>query len=293
MTEVVREAAGAIAPAMHALAPIISQLAATFGGVLLQAVQTVVGMIQGLLPLFALGEMFKLLMMALNPTVLGFMLLAAVLAPFSDIINTATALLGDAFNALQIVLRAVGETIGQLVMSLFGGDHKTVMDAMTEAIHWVVKELILMSVWLADLMGVGKKYRDSLAAELHKASEPQKDAADKAAPLNVHVSSLEQISRDLAIAAALAGQTTGSAMTDNAYLGKIADIVEKLAPGDLEAKLKEDMESALKTALDALWSKVTEWFPHLPTRPVPLPGGFPDRGGFNAGFGGLGGGPGA
>jgi hypothetical protein len=169
-----------------------------------------------------------------------------------------------------------------MITNLFGGDHKTVMDAMTEAIHWVVKELILMTVWLADLMGVGKKYRDSLAAELHKASEPQKDAADKAAPLNVHVSSLETISRDLAIAAATAGQTTGSTMTDNAYLGKIADIVEKLAPNDLEKKLKEDMEAALDTALGIMMGKIRDWFTKPDVRPAPMPGGVP------AGFGGLG-----
>jgi hypothetical protein len=253
LTGVVREISGAIAPAMHALAPVVQQLADVFGGVLTAAVHSVVDVLQGFLPIAGLTAMFGILWEATNPLVMGFQLLAGAVEPFGDIINTATSLLGEDFTVLQTTLRALGETLGQVIGGLFGdAKHKQAMDALTSAIHFVVKGLLQLTTMLTDLAGIGKEFRANLATAGAAATADHSAGGDKAAPLNAHIAGLEQISRDLAIAAATAGAGGGETKTDTQWLADTFKEVSKISAIDLEAKIR----AAVEYAIEAAWTKI-------------------------------------
>lgn len=221
-TEVTRRWAAILAPVMQQLAPVVRQVAETFGNVLVRVLTIFGNLLRAALPAVAqVAMVFGMVAEVLTPVLQGIsqvlrvlLLLARVgfeLSGFGLVVRVVTKL----FEALSTVLTVVDEAlsivevvVGTLVdafLEMVAGfiPVKDVMNRLNDAVQWVIRNMYVFAVHLARMAGLTNVV-DALIAHVEGKLQTGATAAQQP-----QIKTLDQLGKDLALAAAAAGGAAG------------------------------------------------------------------------------------
>ena len=219
---VVREWTAALAPVIQALVPIMQRFSEAFGNLLAGSMQTFGSVLQSMLPMLTQWlEVLQLSATMMNAFVQPLMIVARAMALFGRVLYEASGLgtviriltrvfeafsktfeiVEAAFSILEVTITTVVDSIMTMVSSIF--PFKDAMDQLTRAVQYAIRNLYVFSVMLAKFLGF-----DGLADALIASVEGKTRQGDTAAQ-SPQIKSLEQLSKDLALAAAAAGGAAG------------------------------------------------------------------------------------
>ena len=223
-----------LTPLMRALAPIVDDLMSRVEGVLVP----MVGMI---------AESFR------------------ALAPFIKVVTGAIADMVEGLRVVFAVLQgAMSVLFDEIGKALGVGDLKDLSVQLRNVIHDLVKTFVMFAASIAKYFGVLDPFLNVVGRNLK--SLEGTTPGTKAAPQNFRMSGLEQISKDLALAAFSAQGTAGTRVkTEAESLDDIFKLLENIKKEQgtnlekiLKAKLAEYQGEAKKFA-ESLWDKVQKW----------------------------------
>ena len=243
MTEGVRRAASLLTPAVDALAPAFRSLSEALLSFMMPAVQTTA---------HALKSM----------------------APLVEGIGQALHVFGDFLGVINVIMLSLKDALGDFLKTLLGGGNsggfKSVFDNIISALQRFLVTLIVTSAQIAKLFGA-TGFIEYLQKNLRELAAP--GTGGKGGASNVHIAGLEQISKDLAQAAATAagGGAKGPGFEEIAKeaLKQLEDINKGLNPlGGLVDSLKTKIIEAFKKAVEPLTDilddikKIIDKIPH-------------------------------
>lgn len=217
MTEGVRRAAAILNPAVDALAPAFRSLSEALLSFMLPAVQTTSHALKSMSPLI-------------------------------EGIGDALHLLGDFLGVVNVIMLSLKDALGDFFKALVGGGAggglKSIFDQIKEGLQRFLVTLITVSAQIAKAFGA-TGFIEHLQKNLQ---ELTKTTGGKGGVSGVHITGLEQISKDLAQAAATAagGGQKGRGIEDiaNEALKQIGDIASGVTP------LSKEVTTLVKTVLD-------------------------------------------
>ena len=236
------ELSSTLAPAMHALTPIIDNLMSVLEGSLVP----IVGM---------LADAF------------------VALSPIIELVTSIMASVAETMRVVYTVFRSALQVLYDVIKQMFGGvDLKDTGNQIREALQQLTKYFVQFAAYVAKALG----YLDPFAKALEKNLRDLegKRPGVKAAPENIHVSGLEQISKDLAVAAYAAQAAGGTRKKSEAeFLEELIKEVQEVQKNSktLEQFLDEMKDKLLKgfmEDLDNLWAKFLAWWSNSPLNPV-------------------------
>lgn len=264
-TDLIHRFADALSPIMQQLEPIVEQFTDIVSAGVAKNIQFMADSLERLLPILKLAvDLFEplnammqvqssLLQAVMSPIIFSLSLFGALIQPLLPVLKLFTALLDRGTESMAVwtkVFDAVGVTIGQLLESLvqtvaafFGvGKIGDIIDQLTEWFRKVIKQLVVFVATLAKMFGA-----DKLLDNLIEAFTPKKGGEEAVAAGQTSIKGLEQISKDLALAAA---QAQGTTKTDKdqeqlEYMKSIADAIK-------------DVKDNGKTLIDFLKQDVVE-----------------------------------
>jgi len=206
LNRVIRDAAGLIAPAMKALQPIMTELAQVVSQTVLPVVDE----------------------------------LGAIIESFSPIVVQLVGALTPVLTAFRVILTSVIRAVTDWVKALLGTGGTGWVDSFRRAVEQVAKYLILLSARIALLLGA-TGYVDALKKSLENLGgagvKPQGVAP---APEGVRTSGLEDIARQMAEAAVVAG---GGPAPEDPQLKAMTDILNELKALKADTNWKELLNS--------------------------------------------------
>lgn len=227
-TQIAREWASAIAPVMQNLVPIVQRFSDAMGNMLVETLRQFASLLQSSLPvLVAFLEVFQATMGGLNAFLQPLMLAVRGLMLFGRILYEASGLgtvvriltrvfeafskafevVEAAFSIVEVVVTSLMDAFMTLLSSLF--PVKDIMDMLTRAVQWAIRGLYVFSVMLAKFLGF-----DGVADALIKSVEDKTKQGDTAAQAP-QFKTLEQLGKDLALAAVIATGSTGQGGVKN------------------------------------------------------------------------------
>lgn len=209
-TEGIHNMAGALLPAMQAIAPVFNQLANVALSVLIPIV---------------------------NQMSVIFQTLAPVLSEIAGLFKVVADIIG-VYIAIQTTLFQV---IAGFIGGLVGGGVSGALDKFKNVIYQVIGIVLKLLTALAPMIGLGD-IGDKLAKNLEAAANPPAAGVGGAAQ-NIGLKGLEQISKDLAVAAASA-VGGGEAKKDKGLLDYLPDLT-----ADLRAIKDKDLATVIVEAL--------------------------------------------
>ena len=232
------ELSATIAPAMRALAPIIDNLMSILEGTLVP----VIGII---------ADAF------------------VALSPVIELVTSIMASIAEAMRVFYTVLRSALQVIWEVVKNLFGGvDLKGAAEGIRDVIHQLTKYFVQFAAYVAKALGYLDPFAKALEKNL-KDLEGQRPG-QKAAPENVRVTGLEQISKDLAVAAFAAQGAGGQRKKSEAeFLEElIKEVREVQKNGQTLSQFLDTMgDKIIKQLIDGfegdlgkLWQWFLEWW---------------------------------
>lgn len=303
-TELTRQYTSALAPIMERLVPIMQQFGQAFGNLLSGAIQTFAGLLRSMVPIliqfaqwFQLGAtIFSALVSAIAPVIRGFLLLSQVVYELSGLglvvrvltrvfeaMNSVMEIVQEAFNILEVTITTIVDMFVTLVSSLF--PVSDFMNRLTQAIQYVIRNMYVFAVMLARFAGLTE-----VADAIIKSVEDRLKTGDTAAQ-QPQIKSLEQLSRDLALASASAGAGAGQTGVKNQQ-----EFWQKTLE---EMKLARTNGTDIRTELREIKKAIMDLIPKFAIPGVPNPdagagglpsgGGGPNFGGIGLGIGGIGG----
>ncbi|HEY7155155.1 MAG TPA: hypothetical protein VH575_14430 [Gemmataceae bacterium] len=230
VTALFNELSATLLPAMQALTPIIDNLMSVLEGILVPEIGII-------------ADAF------------------VALSPVIEFVTRIMASVVEAMRVFYTVLRSAFDTIYKVVAGLFGGVD---LKGAAQGIRDVIQRLTLYFVQFAAYIAKALGYLDPFAAALKRnlADLEGKKPGIKAAPENVHISGLEQIGKDLAVAAFSAGQAGGKVKSEEAKF--LEELVK--AVGEVE-KNGKTLQEFLDAKLDELarvlhftsWDEFKQW----------------------------------
>jgi hypothetical protein len=217
-TQVVRQWSATLAPVMAALAPIVREVSVIFANILNPFLRQLGNLLQSSLPIFRVflelqmmgAQAFLALFNVLAPIVRALMLFGRILFEITGL-GLLVRVVTKAFEALNVVLQIVDEALSiveivvtTLIDSIltFIGSFFPVEDAMnklTQAVQWVIRQMYVFAIVLARFFGL-TRVMDALIAHVEGKTRPGDTAAQQP-----QIKGLEQLTKDLALAAAGAG----------------------------------------------------------------------------------------
>jgi hypothetical protein len=234
LTRAIREMAGILLSAMHAIGP-------------------------------ALGSLTQALMTFVQGAVRAFADALIELAPLLDALAEAAHILVSAWDAIRAVLMAVVQSLKTWLTGLFGseaGDLKGWLSAFRDGLHSAVEALLKFAVSLARLFGASG-FQSNLAKSLRDLAGTGKQVSGTGAPpapSDVGFKTFEDIGKTMAAAAFAAQGTGGGAAADKSereWLAQMADSLDKMKDsGPQLADHIAKLEGWIKGAKDDLLGRV-------------------------------------
>ena len=282
-TELTRQYTSALAPIMERLVPIMQQFGQAFGNLISGAIQTFAGLLRSLMPVLVqfaqmlqLGAtIFTTWMGILTPVIRGFLLLGQIFYELSGLgvivrvltrvfesFNAVMQIVEEAFNILETSITAIVDMLVTFVSSLF--PVSDIMNRLTQAIQYVIRNMYVFAVMLARFAGLAE-----VADALIQSIEDRLKQGDTAAQ-QPQIKSLEQLSRDLALASASAGMGAGQAGVRNQQ-----EFWQKTLE---EMKMARNNGTDIRTILQEIKKAILDLVPKMALPGAPNPG---------AGAGGL------
>jgi len=222
MTVVVRQFTAALAPVMQALVPIMQQFADTIGNILVASIQQFASVLNALIPsinafLEVMGGISQVFLLVINIVADIIKIAAPLMRLFYELsgMGTMVRILTRVFEALNEVMKVFDaiieivsvtfNTLMDTVVALLGSIFplQKIMDGLAQAVQFVVRNLYVFAVMMAKMAGMTGVV-DALIASV----EGRLKAGDTAAQ-SPQMKTIEQLSKDLALAAAAAGGAGG------------------------------------------------------------------------------------
>jgi hypothetical protein len=293
-TGVVREWMNALVPVLSAFAPIIAQFAQAFGQLMVTAMQPFAALLKSFAPLIKiLMEQFQLVavvvMALLQPILLvvrAFNMLWRVFYELSGL-GTVVRILTKAFEAfskvfevfeaafdiLETTISVLVDAFVSMLTSIF--PFKDVIDALTRAVQFAIRNLYVFSVMLAKFLGL-----DGVVAALIDSVNQKANPATDTAAQTPALKTLDQLSKDLALASAAAGGAAGQ--------GGVKNQQEFWQKTLAEMKAARDNGGSLIDLLKEIINAIKSLNPFAKTPPAAPPVGpaMPGAGGIAGAFGG-------
>lgn len=217
ITALFNELSATLLPAMQALAPIIDNLMSVLEGALVP----VIGII---------ADAF----VALSPVIL--------------FVTSIMASISEAMRVFYTVLRSAIEVVYQVIAQMFGGID---LKGAASEIRAVIQRLTLYFVQFAAYIAKALGYLDPFAAALKKnlTDLEGKKPGIKAAPENVHVTGLEQLSKDIAVAAFSSMGAGGKAKKSEAEF--LEELVKAVTDVQENGKTLQDFLKEIQDKIEA------------------------------------------
>jgi methyl-accepting chemotaxis protein len=229
LTEVTRQYAAILKPIIANLLPLIQQLSDIFANLLLGVLRQVGNLLTSLAS--ALKPMSDVVLVIVNTLIglfnattlitrglillsrlffelSGLGIIVRVLNKVLEALNQTFQILDEAFNIFEVVVNSVVDSIVALISSVF--PVQGIMDALTRAIQYVIRNMYVFAVMLAKLAGL-----DDVVAALIDSIDKRANAKGDTAAQTPQIKNLEQLSKDLALAAATAGGAAGQGGVKN------------------------------------------------------------------------------
>lgn len=222
-TEVVRQWAGILAPVMSQLAPVIKAVSDLMANTLMRALTQLGAVFRAAIPIFkvfmevfglvaevatavfnALGQFLRaaLLIARVFYELSGMGLVVRVLTKLFEGLNVVMRVLDEALSIIEVVVTTLVDSLLAWIGSLLPfGD---IMGSLNRAVEYVIRNMYVWAVLLAKMAGA-MGVVDALIAHV----EGKLKTGDVAAQ-QPQIKSLEQLSKDLALAAAAAGGAAGA-----------------------------------------------------------------------------------
>jgi len=232
LTGTFRQVAGLILPVMEELRPVVQQLTESFAATLIPQVKLAVSIFSALAPVLrVIASLFTTLQGVMQPifgvlqlfaTGIGFLfqLLEVALLPLTEALKVVSAFFegfSELLNVVNIVFSALVKTVADFIKSLLAGfNFKGIADLVTSTFKKLIEAMLLFIGSLAKFFGANKFLKN-----LIEGLSP-KSGAVAGGPASI--SSFEQISKDLAVAAATATGTSGEAEKKS----DLGDVVKQL-----------------------------------------------------------------
>lgn len=216
----IRQMAGALLPAMQALAPILGKLASIIMGFVVNSVQRFA---QNLIDM----------------------------APILNMLADVAGVLVGAWEAVRAVVFAFIDSLVNWIRGILGGGESAdMLKVFRDALHRVVEALTRFSVMLARFLGFSD-FVSNLKNQLTKFAEPVKASGAPPAPQEVGFKTFEDISRTMASAAFAAQGGAGNeaeAHSEREWLKHLADSLDAMK--DEGPSLKEFLAEKLSELSD-------------------------------------------
>jgi hypothetical protein len=254
LTDVIRQVAGIILPVMEQLRPIIDQLVQSIAGILIPIVKVLATVFEALLPVLRIiTTVIDVLMSVLKPviavvqmvaTVLGFLLsmLEVALSPVIEILKVFGAVMdsiGQVMDVVATVLRTVVQTVQQFIQSLMAvSPLKFILDALMAATKKVIEIFLVAVAYIAKAIGA-LGFIDNLISNLRP-----RDGATAAAQ-NVSIKSIEQIAKDVSVAAAGASGS-GRGRTQEDMMADVVRSLEDIRAGRNTSPIMQAIETMIR-----------------------------------------------
>lgn len=228
MIGVVRSMTAMLAPIMAQLAPVMKEFADQIGGVLLGYIKNFASLLRGLIPWLQvmkdvwvmLGQVLvngmSTVVLFIRAIALGIKVLME-LSPIGVILKIVTkafeglnmvmGIVHEAMDILTIFITTIVDSIVAFIASFIPVDD--IMNKLKETIQFVIRNMYVFAIMMARMTGL-----NSVADNLIKHVEGKLKRGDTAAQ-TPQIKDIEQLSRDLALAAAAAGgAASGSKVAD-------------------------------------------------------------------------------
>jgi len=221
-TGVVREWTAALAPVIQRLTPIMQEFSGIIGNLVANAARALGQVLQSMVPLVRQWlQSFQLLLQVGEPlraqvaifirgiAIIGQVLyemsglgvivrvLTRVFEAFSKIMDVVSA----AFDIFEVVITTLVDSFAAMLQSIL--PLQSIMDTLSRAVQFAIRNLYVFSIMLAKLLGL-----DGVADALIRSVEDKTKKGDTAAQ-SPQIKSLDQLSKDLALAAASAAGAAG------------------------------------------------------------------------------------
>lgn len=221
--EVVRQMGGILRPIMTSLEPIIRQISDVLANVFLALFRQFASILQASLPairifgelLGLMGQVVASMSAAFAPVIRGLLLFGRLLFELSGlgtILRILTKLLEGfavvmqvmdaAFTILEAVVNTLVESMNALIQPFI--PLRSILDQLTKAVQYVVRNLYVLAVSLARLAGFND-VADAIVESVAKLANQKGDTAAQ----TPQIKSLEQVTKDLALASAAATAAGG------------------------------------------------------------------------------------
>ena len=221
-TEVVRRWTSILAPVMASLTPIIRQFSDILGNILVKALTQLGSVLNALVPIVSIllegfsliseillnvfnsiGQFIRVLVLVTRVLfeLSGLGLAIRTLTKLLEALNAAITIFDEALSILEVVVTSLIDTVMTFAGSLF--PIKDIMNKLTDSIQYVIRNMYVFAVMLAKMAGLSNIV-DALISHVEGKLKPGETAAQ-----TPQIKSLEQLSKDLALAAAAAGGASG------------------------------------------------------------------------------------
>lgn len=222
MIGIVRLLTSILAPIIQQLVPIVKQFAEIMGGMLTTYVQNFGSLLRGLLPVIevftsvfkVVGElalamqswfvitiralaMFLKIIMEFSP--IGIML--KVLGKTLEALNVVMKIVHESMDIFQIFITSIIDAVVEFISSFIPVED--IMNKLKEAVQFVIRNMYIFAITLAKTLGL-----TGVIDKLIKHVEGKLLVGDTAAQ-TPQIKGIEQLSKDLALAAASAGGAAG------------------------------------------------------------------------------------
>lgn len=221
MTDAVKKASQMLVPAVDALAPAFRSLANALTSFMMPAIQVTSHALKSMAPL---------------------------LESVGDVLKT----MGDVLGVMSVLLLSIKDALGQFFKSLIGGTGGGFSDMLAklrDGVYQLMTTLLVAAAYIAKAFGA-LGFIEHLQKNLRELAKPGDEGGKGAALQGASLKGFEQISKDLAVAAA------------QAVAGGGDDVDKKLEEwaADAVGKLDEVMKNGqtLTQVLENLWQKLSE-----------------------------------
>jgi hypothetical protein len=221
-TDVVRQWSGTLAPIMASLAPVMRQLSETVGNILGRGMAQLGNIIRAMLPVFNIFlDVVNLVVQALSATLGVVSVVVQGMAMFARALFEVTGLgvilrtVTRMFEAFNIIMQGVSEGMAiigivfdALLSSLMGlvdvtGFINSAMAQLRTAVEAMVRGMLVGTIFLAKFVGALGLVNDLIAYAEGKTMKGDTAAQSPA------IKGIEQIAKDMALAASTAGGASG------------------------------------------------------------------------------------
>ena len=227
-TGVLREWTAALAPVIAKLTPIIQELGLTVGNIMVSGMRPFAAVLQSLLPTFRMfAEMTVLnvqvlasLAQVFAPVVRGLLLMGRLfyeLTGLGTVVRLLTRVMesfskvfevvDEAFTIMETVVNSLVDSFVAFIGALF--PLQSMMDALAKSVQMVIRNMYVFAIMLAKFLGL-----DGVVNALLAQVEGKTKRGDTAAQ-QTQLKTIEQLSKDMALAASMAGGAAGKGAVVN------------------------------------------------------------------------------